>query len=151
MKKLFIVLTLVAFSYNTNAWFGPDTQISTPQGYVPLSKLSTGDIVYAVDHDGSCVLSTITHTHTKVVNSCCAIKTSKCTLLTTTDQKILTPSGWSTINSLKLNSIIYDAHSAAHQIKAIEYIHTQQTLYDITVANHHTFLATHDNLVVHNF
>lgn len=127
--------------------FGPGTLIKVPDGYKRIENLCVGDHVISHDPAKNTVISRISHTAKKSINSYIRIHVADGCICAANDQQLYDEEhgAWITAGSLKTGDI-----SAGHTI-TIDMINATIDVYLITVEEYHTFFVSRLNICAHNF
>lgn len=130
--------------------FVAGTMVATPNGPVPIERLSPGDTVLSFDHIANKIVpKTVVATQSSLSADLITTKCSTGTTITSTsDHKFFTPSGYRPAASLSIGEELV-ALEHAHVTGSIRIDNpVPATVYDIQVADTHNFFA--NGILVHN-
>ncbi len=131
--------------------FPAGTMILTPHGAVRIESLSSGDIVTAIDGAGNPVAAPIKAIY-MTSSPLLIVRTPRGVLKTTPEHPLALVSGdfRPAGNLLPGNEVLIWQNSEQRRAKvlAVQQINTYESVYNLTVASPHTFVA--DNFIVHN-
>ncbi|MET0072480.1 MAG: Hint domain-containing protein [Candidatus Thiodiazotropha sp.] len=139
----------------SNGCFPADTEIKTPYGWKPIKDLSTGSVVVSYTKRGqlvnSKVLQQCTHTLCNIVTIVTADRNASFTA--TEIHAVNTSGGWLRINQLKAGDrVTYLADNgkiACHTVLSIEKTERRETVYNLIVEGHYTFITR--SCLAHSF
>lgn len=131
--------------------FPAGTKVLTPQGEVPIERITPGETVNAVDENGQQVLSMVRSTHV-IRSGLLVIRTTQGELTTTTEHPLaLASGGFSKAGELVLGDSVLawkDGHSSSAYVTGIELLAGDVLVYNLTVDGPNTFIA--EGFIVHN-
>ena len=132
--------------------FDADTPVATPGGLIPIGEIDVGDEVVAMDPETGLVSShevTATFEHDDPVTGTVVIGTDA--IETTPGHRFLTADqGWIETQDLRPGDRISSLYGRVDVVGEIRWDGGSRTMFDLTVANVHTFAVGEGGWVVHN-
>ncbi len=132
--------------------FSADTPVATPAGPVPISEIEVGDQVLAY-HEAT--RTTGSYTVTDVI-----VHTDPVILALTLDGEVVetTPEhpffvllrGWVKAGDLRVGDVVRQRDGAYGMVNAVAVVAAPQPMYNLTVADAHTFFVGEEGWLVHN-
>jgi len=134
--------------------FSEDTLVSTKDGYKPISEIQPGELVLAsnsnedgLDISYYTVLETLVHQDSIIVQ----LWIDDEPIQTTPDHPFFTSEDtWTPASELWVGAKILEADGDYGEVKAIKIINQPQVMYNLTVADAHTFFVGQDQWLVYN-
>jgi RHS repeat-associated protein/uncharacterized repeat protein (TIGR01451 family) len=132
--------------------FSGDTPVATPEGAVPISTLEIGDLVYAWHEDtNSTDVYTITDTISHIDAFIVLLTIDDELLDTTVEHPFYTlERGWVDAIDLRLGEHIPQLDGEVGVVTGLSYEFRSQPMYNLTVAEAHTFFVGDEQWLVHN-
>lgn len=134
------------------ACFTGDTKVLTPSGLVDIKDIKEGDIVVSVNMrneaiENKSVSRLISHEETEIYT----ITTDNDTIKVTGDHPFMTKEyGRVIAKTLKKDFTLLDKDKKEHKIKKIKKEKINDTVYEIAVADNHTYFVGESNIQVFN-
>lgn len=148
----FIAFFTISFA---QAGFVEGTLVKTSsEGYVLIEELCIGDEVYCFDtNNNEFLLRTITKISTHEVSYLLYIETNVNHIITDTEQLFYLPveDTWCSAEDLQPNMALLSCYEQHIEVEKVSEVRIKALVYDITVDEYHSFCATSDGIVVHNF
>lgn len=154
MKRFLLVAWLVCLPHLLiGHGFIADTLVATPRGPVPIQALAPGDTVISLGNDNVCRDSTIVATHRHHVDAVIQLRIGTHIICVAPDHHLFCPTTgtWVPASSLVHKPCLLTRHGTACSVDAVDTIEHSTTVYDLSLANHHTFFVGHPEVLAHNF
>jgi hypothetical protein len=131
--------------------FSADTEVSTPDGDVPIVEIEVGDIVLGYHEDTGAVGEyTVTATMQHDDETIVTLTIDGEEIETTPWHLFYTDEGWQEAEDLSIGELVFSLDGDYGVIEAILIEERTQTMYDLTVDEVHTFAVGVGDWLVHN-
>ncbi len=132
--------------------FDAETPVTTDEGPIPIKDVDVGDKVLAWDevtNSTGYFLVTATWAHEDPVTVLLTVDSE--TIETTPEHPFLTADGtWVTADELAVGDELQGAAGHTGTVEAVAFVAAPQTMYNLTVADAHTYVVGDGEWVVHN-
>ena len=138
--------------FSSAACFSGDTLVKTISGYVPISDISIGDMVYSFNEKtGLYEYQPVTNVTKQISGEIVTLSISGVDIVSTVSHPFYTSDGWVKAGELKGDSMLL-AKSGYVNPDAINQDSSPKEMwvYNLTVANTHTYTVSERDVVVHN-
>ena len=152
MKKYFsCCLFLLSFVINAEGFIA-GTPVKTPTGYGEIQDIKVGDSVLSCDSKNHCVEREVTQTFQKTANGYLEIRIGNSLIGVDENHLFYSPqtTNWILANDLTSLTTLMNTSYKTPQVKEIRYVLKKVILYNLSVAEHHNFYVSHDDILVHN-
>ncbi len=142
---------LVAAKFEQPCSFSPDTPVSTPSGLVPISRIKPGDLVLAYHEPLDAVgYYTVTAVFAHVDPGIVTLAIGADEVETTPEHPFYVRGEWVPARALVAGDSIVSASSAVGHVYSALTEHRPQVMYNLTVADAHTYFVGAGEWLVHN-
>ena len=148
--SLILSLTLFAHSSLLPALLS-GTLVQTPQGPVPIEKLSVGDAVFCIE-EGIHKQARITNIASEKVATIFEIKTKDTTIYATGEHLFfdIRYDDWIKAENLTEKNYLADIDANFHKCLGVTPIKKEVTVYDISLKSPHNFFVSESQILTHN-
>ncbi|WP_062052660.1 polymorphic toxin-type HINT domain-containing protein [Aquimarina longa] len=134
------------------ACFVKGTPIATSEGLKPIEQIQIDDLVWSYDENtGKQALKKVVNTFSNVVDATLQLTLENELIETTAEHPFYTRQGWKKAADLNIDEHVKNKSGKWHQIKAANFIHQQQKVYNFEVADWHTYFVGVYQWLVHNY
>ena len=137
---------------NAGCSFDAETSVATDEGAIPINEVDVGDKVLAWDETlqaSGYYTVTATWAHEDPVTVLLTIDGE--IIETTSEHPFLTAdSTWITADALTVGTELQNVDGDVGVVEAIEFVETPQVMYNMTVADAHTYVVGDGEWLVHN-
>lgn len=132
--------------------FSSDTEVATLEGLQAIDQIQIGDLVLAYDENlGRTGFYTVTATFAHLDPLIIILSVDGEEIETTPEHPFFTAAGqWISAGQLRVGDRIHQADGRTGAVEQIEVAHRSQIMYNLTVANAHTFFVGDGRWLVHN-
>jgi Pretoxin HINT domain len=132
--------------------FDDDTLVATAAGVAPIITIQVGDQVLAWHQEtGEVGYYTVTATHSHLDPVVVYLTINDETILTTPEHPFYTVAGeWVGAGDLQVGSRVYSTDGQLGVVAAVKVVEQPQVMYNLTVADAHTFAVGDGQWLVHN-
>ena len=133
--------------------FTSDTLVETENGLRPINEIKIGDKVWAYDEETSeKSLQEVTHLIIgEGLKNLVDITFENGELLTSTDEHPFYVDGrWVNAGDLEISDILMGLNSSSNSLSQIKFYDREQKVYNLTVANDHTYFVGKSRILTHN-
>ena len=153
MKK-YISSCLFLLSFVVNAeGFIAGTPVKTPTVYSEIQDIKIGDAVLSCDFQNHCVEREVTQTFQKQAEGFLEIRIGESVIGVDEDHLFYSPetTSWIAAKDLTSSTKLMNAAYQTQSVKEIRFVLKEVTLFTLSVADHHNFYVSHEDILVHNF
>jgi hypothetical protein len=132
--------------------FVKETLVKTPSGYAPIETLQEGDLVICYDFQGNCVKKPITQVTKKWTVTLVELCLGEVYLYAAPDHLFYLPQEhtWLATKNIKPEQVLLKACSGPALVTHIREIEQESEVFDLTIADHHNFCVSYQDILVHN-
>jgi hypothetical protein len=131
--------------------FDADTLVSTSRGAVPISSINPGDLVLAFNEATQTTgYYTTTAAFSHIDETILTLTIGQDVLVTTPEHPFFVEERWIAAGDLEIGDVVTSASGVFGNVQHIEVSHQPQRMYNLTVAQAHTYYVGTDEWLVHN-
>ena len=145
-----LLFVLPAFIF---AGFPSGTQVKIPGGYKSIEQIKIGDLVFAIEPDGNCDITSVVQVASYTWHKYMLIEIDDSAIISMTGQRFYNPieNRWIKAKHIQKDTPLLSGMNEVLYVRFVKKIYQPIEIFDIRLKDVHTFCVGDRDIVVHNF